>query len=423
MNAFLASARMRKLADTTNRDYAYSLALWLDFLDGMERQWWEASADDAEEFQFWRMTDPANDDRVEASSFARDLAACKTFYGFMGREHETPNPFEGMDRPRGVRKADVKWLDPAAVARWKDLGLRGRDLTGRPDRSWRGRNEQRDSAFYDGLYGTGLRLFEWGSVVLPELPPLVHGRGYFTCTLADSCAKGGYGHSYWMPRSVLASSRAYIEGARARAVRRAQAAGRYESVRNKRLVVGSARHGKSVMLEGAKASIAWNSLKPPERRKLFRQTAQGLEPLSLWLNEDGLPRDDHGWHHTFATANKRIEALGLPDFTCTAHMLRHSCALRWFAIGKLIRTARLAHLSREEARDFRSEFGDTWHLVQTILGHRRVETTKGVYLEPFQNLEVELLLLHAEDFPVAKFMADVFANHAQVRTDPMAGGN
>jgi hypothetical protein len=101
-------------------------------------------------------------------------------------------------------------------------------------------------------------------------------------------------------------------------------------------------------------------------------------------------------------------------------MLRHSCALRWFSIGKLIRTARFAHLTREEASDFRSEFGDTWHLVQTVLGHGQVQTTKDVYLEPFKNLEVELLLAHAEGFPVAKFMADVFASHARVRTDPLA---
>jgi site-specific recombinase XerD len=225
-------------------DYAYSLALWLDFLDTVGCQWWEASEEDVEEFQFWRMTDPANDQRVEASSFARDLAACKTFYRFMERKYKTGNPFEGVEAPRGTRKADVKWLDPAAVVRWKDLGLRGMDLTGRRDRSWRGRNEQRDSAFFDGLFGTGLRLFEWGSVVLPELPALSPGRAYFTCALADARAKGGYGHPYWMPRAVLASVRAYMEGARARAVRRAQTAGRYETVRNKRFVIGSARRGE-----------------------------------------------------------------------------------------------------------------------------------------------------------------------------------
>jgi hypothetical protein len=54
------------------------------------------------------------------------------------------------------------------------------DLTGRRDRSWRGRNGQRDSAFVDGLHGTGLRLTEWGSLVLPELPSLDAGRSFYT---------------------------------------------------------------------------------------------------------------------------------------------------------------------------------------------------------------------------------------------------
>jgi hypothetical protein len=65
-------------------------------------------------------------------------------------------------------------------------------------------------------------------------------------------------------------------------------------------------------------------------------------------------------------------------------------------------------LSAQEAQDFRAQFGDTWHLVQTMLGHARVETTKNVYLEPFRQLDVEILLAHAEGFPVAEFMAQAF---------------
>ncbi|BBX88346.1 hypothetical protein MAUB_65470 (plasmid) [Mycolicibacterium aubagnense] len=83
-------------------------------------------------------------------------------------------------------------------------------------------------------------------------------------------------------------------------------------------------------------------------------TQAGLEPLWLWLNENGLPRDAHGWHHTFAAANDRIATLGVENFTCTPHMLRHSFALRWFSIGKLVYSSRLGHLSEEEARDFES---------------------------------------------------------------------
>ncbi|WP_208615156.1 hypothetical protein [Streptomyces caeruleatus] len=102
-------------------------------------------------------------------------------------------------------------------------------------------------------------------------------------------------------------------------------------------------------------------------------------------------------------------------------MHRHSFALKWFSVGKLIWAQRLGRLTDEEAQDFRELLGDHWHLVQTMLGHRRVETTKEVYLEPFRSLQVELLLAHAEGFPVARFMADAFAGHPRVRTDPLAG--
>ncbi|MEU8967485.1 site-specific integrase, partial [Streptomyces sp. NPDC048491] len=363
INAFLASAKMRNLADLTNRDYAYSLALWLNFLLTCGRRWWEATEEDAEEFQFWRLTDPGNGRTVETSAFSKDFAACKKFYRWAGRKYQVDDPFEDMEAPRGKRQENVKWLDPAAVARWRDVGLRGRGLDGRADGSWRGRNEQRDTAFFDGLYGTGLRVSSWASVVLPELPRIAPGRGYFTCALADKCAKGRYGYRYWMPRAVLTGTSSYREGARARAVRQAQREGRYASVPGRRVVIAAGR--TSVTLEGGRGVTVerpWNLVPPPLRRKLFRETVHGLEPLALWLNEDGLPRAGHGWQHTFTAGNHRVKQLGLQNFTCTAHMLRHSAALKWFAVGKLVSARRLAHLTDDELRDFRTQFGmsGTW---------------------------------------------------------------
>ena len=55
-------------------------------------------------------------------------------------------------------------------------------------------------------------------------------------------------------------------------------------------------------------------------------------------------------------------------------MLRHSFALKWFSVGRLLYKARFAHLNSEDLRDFRSQFGDTWQLVQLLLGHRGVTT-------------------------------------------------
>ena len=255
-------------------------------------------------------------------------------------------------------------------------------------------------------------------MVLPEMPTMEAARGFFTCRLADACAKGGYGHLYRMP-PVLSGVRAYVEGARARAVREAQDVNRYDQVPGRRCRKAVRRFSVALPDEDGLTERSLNVVGAGLRRKLFRHTPSGLEPLALWLNEDGMPRDPHGWHHTFETANRRIAGLGLPDFSCTPHMCRHSFALRWFSIGKLVHSARLGHLSQEEAADFRAQFGDTWHLAQTMLGHARVETTKNVYLEPFRNLDVEVLLTHADGFPVADFMAAAFAAHPKVVGDPL----
>ncbi|MFE9328196.1 site-specific integrase [Nocardia sp. NPDC052278] len=331
--------------------------------------------------------------------------------------------FAEVDYPRAKRNAAVKWLDPAAWARWRDVGLRGRELSGRRDRSWRGHNEQRDAAFVDSLYGTALRLSEWSSVVLPELPRLQVGRGFYTCELADKCAKGGYGHPYWIPRRALSAVWGYVEGARARAVRQAQDDGTYERL-SRRMLVDVDRHAGSVVMpdeeNGGWVVRDWNMVRSSLRRRMFRETPAGLEPAWLWLNEDGMPRDPHGWHHTFDTANQRVAALGLNNFRVTPHMGRHSAALRWFSVGKLVYAKRVEHLSEDEARDFREQFGGTWDFVQTVLGHRRVETTKSVYLEPFQNLSVEVLLAQIEGLDIEKFVIEAVAGHPRVIIDPLA---
>lgn len=424
VNRYLASAKFGVLADTTRRDYVYSLALWLSFLESQGCSWWQADQEHAESFEFWRLTDPANVATVRTSTFGKDVAACKKFYGWAStRYDDVVDIFAGVDYPKARREASVKWLDPAAWARWRDVGVRGRDLSGRRDRSWRGRNEQRDAAFVDGLYGTALRLTEWGSVVVQELPKPESGRGFFTCELAPKCAKGGYGHSYWMSRRVVSAVWSYIEGARARAVRQAQAAGTYESMDGRMIVDVDRRRGVVVMPDeqsGRWVTREWGLVTPATRRKMLRETQEGLEPVTLWLNEDGLPRDPHGWHHTFDVANERIAALGLDNFHVTPHMGRHSAALRWFSVGKMLYSKRIGHLDEDEARDFREQFGDSWDFVQTMLGHRRVETTKSVYLEPFQNLSVEILLAQIQGMDVDKFVIDMLEGHPYVIADPMA---
>jgi integrase len=396
VNAFFASRRMRNCSALTQVKYGRGLCVWLGYLDAAGRGWAESGEDDVDGFKFWRMTDAANPSRVAGSTLLGDLGAVSAFYSWAGRRYGVASPVarrqlsrprrEGVSEgfaaaPHVVRDRDVKWLDPGGYACWRDTGLRSLDRDGREARVWRGRNSQRDCAFTDGLYGTGLRLSERASVLLCELPPDGPSRGYYTCTLAEGCAKGGRGRRYWMPRAVLADVLAYRDGERAAAVRRAQRAGRYEQLAGTRELarVLGGRRVEVTGPGGAVSRLPLDALGEEQRLLLFSRSEAGLVPAALWLNEDGMPRHAHGWQHTFGTANQRVARAGLDGLAASAHMLRHSFALRWFSVGRLLYERRFAHLDGEELRDFRAQFGDTWYLVKTLLGHADVATTMNVY--------------------------------------------
>lgn len=174
-------------------------------------------------------------------------------------------------------------------------------------------------------------------------------------------------------------------------------------------------------MDGRPADVSLDALDPAARRRLLVETADGLEPAGLWLNEDGLPRDPHGWEHTFTTANERLARLGFTGFAGSPHMMRHSFALRWYSVGRLLYEARFAYLTEDETRDFREQFGNAWDLVQMMLGHADQRTTRETYLEPFRSLEMELLMLHAAEAAIPDLMARIFGDERRVLGDPLAG--
>ncbi|MEU7160889.1 hypothetical protein [Streptomyces chrestomyceticus] len=251
-----------------------------------------------------------------------------------------------------------------------------------------------------------------------ELPTESVGRSYATSRLASACAKGSLGRRFWMPRTVLSDALGYCEGERAAAVRRAQRTGRYERLAGVLLLHRVLGRRRLQLVDGAGTlvQVSLDALTPQVHRRIFLETPAGPAPAALWLNEDGLPRAARGWQHTFDTANERVARAGLAGVAATAHMLRHSMALRWFSVGRLLYERRFAHLNAEELRDFPAQFGDTWHLVQTLLGHADVSTTIDVYLEPFRDLDVSLLIEHAHGAVLTELMAEMFAGHRQVIT-------
>src|SRR6266536_2055143 len=151
VNEFFASRRMRGRSPLTWKKYAHSLGLWLNFLSVLGREWDAATEEDAEYFKEWRITEAANPDPVTPSTFRGDLVALRSFYKWVAPRYGVVDPVAVMDdydlMPHGARRKAIKWLDPAGYRRWRDLGLRGLGIDGREDRSFRGRNEQRDAAF------------------------------------------------------------------------------------------------------------------------------------------------------------------------------------------------------------------------------------------------------------------------------------
>jgi integrase len=439
VNLFFRTGAMADARVATWRRYAYALVVWLEFLRRCGRSWPEATAGDVEAFKDWRLTDSRNDGRVRPTSFDTDRAALNTFYVWAGARFGVANPVAGAGsrsvrgtgpggqswsgeggardplRPAGSSRRQVKWMLRKAFEQWRDVGLCGYGFDGRRRAGWRGANEDRDAAFVDGLYGTGLRLTEWASVLDVEIPAL-GVRRLEPAWLSAACIKGGgQGRVYRVPRSVLSAVAAYIdplEGSRAAAVGRAQRAGRYERIHGLRIVTGHSARTRTLTLDGASGPVAvgLDVLGPDERRLLFRRTPAGLEPLWLWLAPDGLPKKPHGWQDTFQAANTRVAQAwadtagagtegpgdGRRQAACPLwarpHMLRHSFCLKWFSVLSVLWQRRVAGFSPGEVADLRDQVGDIWYQLATLMGHRHPQTTRDIYLEPFTALEVDYLM-------------------------------
>lgn len=230
VNSWFDSDDIRGLGQVTWRKYAYSLVVWLSFLWAYGRPWYAV----VEAFKVWRMLDAHNPRSVESGTYRDNLTALRLFYGWAAAEFQGPNPIrvrrtrgtrwdgtpaeKPVTAPKAARDRDVQWFDPAGYERYRDCGLVGLTLEGDEDRGWRGRSGQRNAAFADLLYGSGLRLEKGGSLLLVELPPDDPGRGFYTCHMAEQCAKGKIARAYWMPRKALLPVLDYCEGERATAV-------------------------------------------------------------------------------------------------------------------------------------------------------------------------------------------------------------
>ncbi len=311
--------------------------------------------------------------------------------------------------PRDVRCSDAKWVTPRTYRLWRDTGLLGYDADGQPDPSWRGRNDGRNAAFTDLLFSSGLRLREGGCLLTLEVPDATAGHRYYEGSVAGAVAKRRE-RMFYASAASLQRVAGYIATTRAGAIRRARRHRRYDQIPGK-LIVTRVSHGARPKLcwrddLGRAGEARIGALGPQDRMRLFTESEHGLEPLWLWLTESGTPMAYESWEKVFDAANARVAAVFAAatrndgrrrtPIACSPHMMRHSFAL-YMLVALHHALDRRFGLTPEERKHFRHVYGDPWVLVRDLLGHRSEQTTRLVYLELLNGLQVRSVLDHDED--------------------------
>lgn len=411
LSEFFRRSRFATRAAGTRESYALDYRLFFTFLWRRGRNWDQARPEDLEIYEYWRRRDKANPQRIGGAKWGRELAALRLLYEWAARRGYvagSPVVLRSIHLPDGgaaevpelapsnVRSCNVKWLTPRAYRLWQDAGLRGYGADGLPDESWRGRSDGRDAAFTDFALSSGLRRREAGTLLTMELPPLSEQQRYYPGKVAAAVAKRGNRYFY-VGRAALKAVEAYRLTTRAQAVRRAQESGLYEALPVRWVVQGTGRRGtvRWVDQDGLRGEAPLDALDEADRRHLYADGEDGLEPMAVWLTEAGLPMRYRSWNNVFRQANIRCASLGLEVF-CTPHMLRHSFALTMLVSLHHAMDRRLG-LTPAERRYYEQVYGNVWMLVKDLLGHSSVEVTRAVYLEPVRGLQLDTLLNDVEE--------------------------
>jgi site-specific recombinase XerD len=430
LTRYFTRSTFTHLASETKRNYVNDCCVFFNFLWQQGKYWSDASAEDLLDFQHWRRYSPRNADRIGGAKWNRELAALKRLYEWAVKQHYvqvSPVTMREVTSRRGekisvpavrakdAKSSSVKWLTPRAYRLWRDVGLRGYTADDRRDPRWAGRNDDRNAAFADLLFSSGMRRTEGGSLLSIELPVLQDSaRRYYDGRLAQAVTKSKRGRTFYVSAQALREIGTYCRTTRRAVIRRAQRQGCYEQVQGLCVVTGRTGFRQLVLHwtdhRGRKVQRAIGKIDPQERARLFTRGPDGLEPLWLWLSEDGTPFSPHSWEAVYQAGSARCrrvlaDRLTEPPFM-TPHMARHSFALHMLVALHHAMDERF-DLTPEQRRDFRLLYGDPWRMVQDLLGHRSVETTRDIYLAPVSDLSVRSLLLEEDNPGTAELLTRI----------------
>ncbi|WP_344454306.1 site-specific integrase [Actinocorallia aurantiaca] len=444
LTRYFTRSSFAHLSSETKRNYTKDCCLFFNFLWARDKDWWQAESEDLLDFEDWRRWSPRNPRRIGGAKWNRELAALRHLYAWAVRQrYVAVSPVTEREvigrhgevirvpaaRAKDVRSSNVKWLTPRAYRLWRDVGLRGYDADGRRDQHWYGRNDDRNAAYSDLLFSSGVRRTEGGSLLTIEVPERAgENRRFYAGRLGREVTKSRRERTFYISAEALAAVESYCLTTRRAVIRRAQAKRRYEQLDGILVVTrqtgrqGSMLHWRDAAGRSVRRPLT--SLDVSERALLFVEGPGGLEPLWLWLSESGMPFLPHSWEAVYRAASQRCQKVlagkvASPPFF-TPHMARHSFALHMLVALQHVHDRRFG-LTPKERRDFRLLYGDVWRMVKDLLGHQSEETTRNIYLAPVADLQVRSLLLDESGPDTTDLLAAIARMSEQVMdTDDFA---
>jgi site-specific recombinase XerD len=322
-------------------------------------------------------------------SWDRELVVIRALFNFLfetGQRTDLPWIRVGsrsVVTPKVTKtEMDVRALSQEQWIAFRNIGLGGELASGEIDPSYRGRCTVRNTCVAELALTTGMRLNEWRTLMDVEVASNDHG----VSVALQACAKNGRFRRIYVPQSTVRMIDLYRETERKSIVRRAQ---RVLTRKLSSLAIAvdiDTSAGKiTYSLDGKRQRMKFSAITPEVRRILVKRESNGwVEPLSLFLGNNGQPLSQRRWHQYFRDANERLTALGhgppkMPP-AVTTHDLRHTFAV------VVLRGLQTAAATFERSRPKTGTGTISEHIVhnplltlQRLLGHASPATTM-VYL-------------------------------------------